>query len=1454
MWYQDKQQDGGVYYPCRLCEAAEAMHIGLEPLWDESEVSLIQALEFPPTATKPFSGGRDRLLVDKADLSVYGKDDKWDEQIYKKYIRRRKKRQPRMTPSEERAGYKYLQAILKSAIDQEPPPPSDDDESEGRGFDEDGSVSSLEIPYTQACSQHSCVLPDLSGKKKEKLRPGDVIGYHHIIYCAGDPRGKVTATVLATNPDGHPMLRLDNGQVLPADHQIKRIKIMEKGGQLLTHKGRFRSINMFKMKRRELKGVHNNREQARVNEIIDRNLDELRAEVAAKGLGPTDMIGFGPRRRRKRADDSDVARKSAPAKKTNPRKQKQQTIMDLASSSDDSSVAAVTKRPATKSTPKRSLSSTQKESDAEKGGRKKAAPARPDEFSESDDDDYRFLLNNKTKAPTAAKSVQTAKTTRRDKAKSNAAVRQGDSNGKLDDSDSSDYNRKRRSVLGGQRKKGDDARRNLCFSSDEDSDRKKLPAAKSVLTTNPTRRDAKSKAARRGGSDSELNDSDSSDDDRRPKKAANARLSRDAFSESDDDDHRFSLNNNTKAPPATKRFQTAKNTRKGAKSNPTARQGSSNGVLDDSDSSDYNRKRRSVLGSQRKKGDDGRRRVCSSSDDDSDTKKPAAKNVMATKSTRREAKVKASRRGGSNSELKDSDSSDDNRKRKSVIGTSGGQRGKGADTRRNVCFSSDDNSDIKIPAAAKSVKTAKPTRREAKSKASRRGGSNSELDDSDSSDGDRRPSNAKSSQKDEVKRRKAEGSPPARKPRSRWSRSSDEESRHQSRQDTEPGSGIGTNNRRQINSCNDLHSSSDDERHSRGPTESARPVQGRVDQRKRPMVDSSDCSSDADGLRARHEWKKKVATDSGDVASGPKRRNNVNRAKRKSEDFENTRKPEGKGNRKRSKYQEDDEYELDSSPVVIEIQEDEDELDSKRQKRESVSDDDACSFRNKNDVLGRRGQKEKQGNGFRSINDTRKEAQVKLRFGANGKFRKVRPKNKSDKRKGEEDLDDDSDRKGIKKVPNNKRKAPLSASSGSSDSDDSMLQKPVFAKKGGKKKEGTNGNLPSGNKSSNGSDECSVQKRVKENLMKSKRKAVPLGGRNERIRTGGGHKGQNSPADSGGLLLRKHNSSKKAPRARKKKSELCNGEKPERTGPSQADVNKRIVDIFEKNSEMSEDDVASLASSIQCGGVEPKKSKRSQPETVQEEDSDFLSFDDSDDSTEKSNKPREPSRYASSNRMKTPPENSVCQGNISLTGTPRSAGGRTRHKRLLKQKERRRQTNDSNDSLWNCDEFDHSNQQKPKKRKTRKVEEKKNWMSSDEDDGEESDFEEKSQTQNSCGSISKTNFVDLCKSPGRSSKSEHNRLKPNNRQRKRSHPTNDDIVDSSDEENIRKPKKKNFHVAVTAKKLDEQADVYKETPKRKKHQGAGRGSSSSRRRNTHSGGPPPIINIRSNRDGFDESF
>ena len=302
-WYEDDR-----YYPCRICDTAEGMHINLDPVWDTTELALIQVLEFPPT--KPFDG-RDRILANLCDLKAFGaQGETWDVTIWRHYNRQRavaarRANQRVLSETDVRAGYLYLNRILRAAKDKDCiPEPKTADDDDNSDFETPYEVN-LKLTTTSAMHPHGRGMPDFSDKIHEPLRPGDVIQYSSPIFRAGDPRGLRTATVISTDPTstGY-MIRLDNTEMLPNEHMVKRIKVIEQGKQY-AHDGFYRQINRFALKKRALDMDMKQpflRQSEQVGKIVDKNIDKFRKTMKDEGL-PTQFVQDFKSRRKLKADE-----------------------------------------------------------------------------------------------------------------------------------------------------------------------------------------------------------------------------------------------------------------------------------------------------------------------------------------------------------------------------------------------------------------------------------------------------------------------------------------------------------------------------------------------------------------------------------------------------------------------------------------------------------------------------------------------------------------------------------------------------------------------------------------------------------------------------------------------------------------------------------------------------------------------------------------------------------------------------------------------------------------------------------------------------------------------------------------------------------------------------------------------------------------------------------------------
>ncbi|KAL7483666.1 hypothetical protein ACHAW6_011149 [Cyclotella cf. meneghiniana] len=183
---------------------------------------------------------------------------------------------------------------------------------------ERGSIDDefLDAPYTQSINFD----PDLNnlddGISNEPIRPGDVIEYYSPIFVVGDKRGLRQTTVLCVDPKADVILGLSNGECLPEDTRVKRIKVMD-GNELVDHPGIYRPIETFKLVAAKAKGYNTGdgimNEAARFGDIFRKNVNKMKAAAEAEGFAPMDMVlRFNGGRR---ANDQNISGQSMPSEK-----------------------------------------------------------------------------------------------------------------------------------------------------------------------------------------------------------------------------------------------------------------------------------------------------------------------------------------------------------------------------------------------------------------------------------------------------------------------------------------------------------------------------------------------------------------------------------------------------------------------------------------------------------------------------------------------------------------------------------------------------------------------------------------------------------------------------------------------------------------------------------------------------------------------------------------------------------------------------------------------------------------------------------------------------------------------------------------------------------------------------------------------------------------------------------
>ena len=95
-------------------------------------------------------------------------------------------------------------------------------------------------------------------KSEEPLRCGETIRFEN----SCQHKDFLQAQVVAISPDSDTPLVLTSGDVLPRTYQVKRIRVLDSGGDFVSHNGKYRTIEEFRLEeggtttRRDVNAVH----------------------------------------------------------------------------------------------------------------------------------------------------------------------------------------------------------------------------------------------------------------------------------------------------------------------------------------------------------------------------------------------------------------------------------------------------------------------------------------------------------------------------------------------------------------------------------------------------------------------------------------------------------------------------------------------------------------------------------------------------------------------------------------------------------------------------------------------------------------------------------------------------------------------------------------------------------------------------------------------------------------------------------------------------------------------------------------------------------------------------------------------------------------------------------------------------------------------------------------------
>jgi hypothetical protein len=267
--------------------------------------------------------------------------------------------------------------------------------------DTDDSVmddSDMDVPYTQNLGlfDDAVLALELSDRKKEPLRPGDVILYNHPVFVAGSKESIRVTQVLSTDPDQRMPLSLANGEFLPADTYVRRIKEY-KNGALIEHPGISRPIENFRFGKRALtkkdeSGLSGFENQVdRLREIILSGREEMKTFPQEINANTNTNSGSGKGSGGDSSSDTEACDTPPPKRMT--RTKRTLPVGDCSSDSEDSE----TPLPKRKSLTKKTLAVEDSSSDSETPLPKRKAPTRSalpaDSSSDSDSEKSSLPLN-----------------------------------------------------------------------------------------------------------------------------------------------------------------------------------------------------------------------------------------------------------------------------------------------------------------------------------------------------------------------------------------------------------------------------------------------------------------------------------------------------------------------------------------------------------------------------------------------------------------------------------------------------------------------------------------------------------------------------------------------------------------------------------------------------------------------------------------------------------------------------------------------------------------------------------------------------------------------------------------------------------------------------------------------------------------------------------------------------
>lgn len=257
-WSERRHKKNATLYPVRVVPREEVVGLSLKE-WDTETERPVQYIQYPHKQIKRDLGLYD--VVSVKSLTPYhggdGPTDSWCSKRIQQYSKQLKRTLKGLTEIDLLSEKAFLKLVLEQSLKEEEserersllaeaaPAESAASEKEDEQVENDSDDDDDDDVNGSGGGRRSRLCRSDS-VKREPLRVGDIIEYYKPTSVAGNPDALCQAEVKFINPKGSPILvTSDIFTILPSDHQVKRVKRMNRGKLLDHHNGSFRAINSY---------------------------------------------------------------------------------------------------------------------------------------------------------------------------------------------------------------------------------------------------------------------------------------------------------------------------------------------------------------------------------------------------------------------------------------------------------------------------------------------------------------------------------------------------------------------------------------------------------------------------------------------------------------------------------------------------------------------------------------------------------------------------------------------------------------------------------------------------------------------------------------------------------------------------------------------------------------------------------------------------------------------------------------------------------------------------------------------------------------------------------------------------------------------------------------------------------------------------------------------------------